>query len=348
MKAAIYKRKAHVDVQDVPVPECGPEDVLVEVSHCGICGTDLHMVMDGWGRRDSIGGHEYAGTVHAVGTDVPTWRVGDRVVAQPQIEGCGTCRYCERDRPSLCTGRGKPGVDAFQGAFAEFVRVDHRQLVRVPDGLPLRSAALCEPLAVAQHAVTLSQVEPGARALVSGAGPIGAMITAILRAGGLDVVVSEPGEKRRRLAQRLGATAIDPSALVPPPLPFDSVDAPFDVAFECSGKGAAVEACLAQLARGGHLVLVGTGIEHPPLDANRVLLNELTITGAFNYDARGFEHAIELLTSGRIPVDLLLESNDVPLEGLVDAMKDLTSGARAGKVLVRLRRGTQHEESNDV
>jgi len=339
MKAAIYRKKAHVDVQDVPVPTCGPQDVLVEVSHCGICGTDLHMVMDGWGRRDSIGGHEYAGTIHSLGRDVSTWRVGDRVVAQPQIEGCGTCRYCKRERPSLCTGRGQPGVDTFQGAFAEYVRVDHRQLVRVPDGLALRTAALCEPLAVAQHAVTLSHVEPGRRALVSGAGPIGTMITAILRATGVDdVVVSEPGEKRRQLAQRLGATAVDPSALVIPPLPFDSAEETFDVAFECSGKGTAVGACLAQLARGGRLVLVGTGIEHPPLDANRVLLNELTITGAFNYDARGFEKAIELLASGRIPAELLLESDDVPLDGLVDAMKDLTSGARAGKVLVQPRR----------
>lgn len=336
MKAAVYRSKANVEITDVPEPECGPDDVVVRVSHCGVCGTDLHMVMDGWGRADSIGGHEYSGTIVASGERATSWKPGERVVATPQIEGCGACPYCERGRPSLCAERGKPGMDAYQGAFAELVRVDHRQLVRIPEGLDMRTAALAEPLAVAQHAVTLSGVEPGERALVTGAGPIGALIVAVLRAMGVDdVVVSEPGERRRELADALGARVVRPVELESPALPFDLVDEPFHVAFECSGKGAAVSACLGHLARAGRLVLVGTGIEHPPLDTNRVLLNELTVTGAFNYDGDGFERAIELLASGRIDAERILEPDDVPLEKMLEAMTDLTSGARAGKVLVR-------------
>lgn len=337
MKAALYRERGRIDVEDVSVPECAPTEVLIEVSHCGICGTDLHMVIDGWGRPDSIGGHEYSGIVRTVGANVTDWQAGDRVVAQPQIEGCGQCAYCDQRRPSLCAARGKPGMEPFQGAFAEYVRVDHRQLVSVPEGLPLRTAALAEPLAVAEHAVTRADLRGATRALVSGAGPIGALITALLRRRGVDTLVSEPGERRRALATRLGATVVDPGALVAPPLPFDTVDAPFDVAFECSGKASAVEACLAQLSRGGRLVLVGTGLELPALDTNRILLNELTITGAFNYDAAGFESAIALLNDGAIPVDDILEPVDIPLEGLVDAMNGLTSGALAGKVLVHPR-----------
>ncbi len=338
MRAAVYKERGRIEVAEVPLPDVGPHDVLIEVSHCGICGTDLHMVIDGWGRRDSIGGHEYSGAIHAVGERVVGWRIGDPVVAQPQVEGCGACPYCQRARPSLCTARGKPGMDTYQGAFAEYVNVDHRQLVRLPEDLSLRTAALCEPLAVAQHAVTLAAVEAGQRVLVSGAGPIGALITAVLCASGAhDVVVSEPSAKRRALATRLGALAVEPASLTPPDLPFDSVDEPFHVAFECSGKAAAVESALAQLDSGGRLVLVGTGLEHPALDSNRVLLNELTITGAFNYDAAGFERAVALLASGRLPVDQLIEPEDVTLADIVDAMQGLTAGTLAGKVLVRPR-----------
>lgn len=336
MKAAVYTSKAHVEVRDVPEPECGPGDVVVRVSHCGVCGTDLHMVLDGWARPDSIGGHEYSGTIVTVGERVPVWMPGDRVVATPQVEGCGSCSYCKRGRPSLCLERGKPGMDPYQGAFAELVRVDHRQLIRIPDHLSMRAAALAEPLAVAQHAMTLSGVVSGERALVTGAGPIGALIIAALRSIGVDdVVASEPGARRRALARELGATAVQPMQLESPALPFDLVDQPFHVAFECSGKNTAVSACLGQLRRGGRLVLVGTGTEQPPLDTHRVLLNELTVTGAFNYDAAGFERAIELLASGRIDTERILEPDDVPLGGMLVAMTDLTTGVRAGKVLVR-------------
>ncbi len=336
MRAAVYRSKGVLDVTEVAEPTLGPADVLVEVSHCGICGTDLHMVMDGWGQPDSIGGHEYSGRVLATGSAVAEWRAGDTIVATPQLEGCGACRDCERGRPSLCAARGKPGMDAFQGAFAERVRVDHRQLIRLPEGLSLRAAALCEPLAVAQHAVTRSRIAPGERALVCGAGPIGALVVTLLHTMEIDDVrVSEPGAARRDLAARLGARVLEPAELVAPPLPFDVAEDAVDVAFECSGKPSAIEASLAQLARGGRLVLVGTGMEHPTLDANRVLLNELVVTGAFNYDAGGFERAIELLAAGRLPVDTLIEPDDAPLEGILDAMNDLTAGRRAGKVLVR-------------
>lgn len=336
MRAAVYRSKGVLDVTEVAEPTLGPADVLVEVSHCGICGTDLHMVMDGWGRPGSIGGHEYSGRILAMGSAVGGWHVGDTIVATPQLEGCGACRSCERGRPSLCAARGRPGMDAFQGAFAERVRVDHRQLVRLPEGLSLRDAALCEPLAVAQHAVTLSRAAPGERALVCGAGPIGALVVALLRALGIDDVrVSEPGAARRALAARLGAHVVEPADLIAPPLPFDVAEDAVDIAFECSGTPSAIEASLAQLARGGRLVLVGTAMEHPKLDANRVLLNELVVTGAFNYDAGGFERAIELLATGRLPVETLVEPDDAPLEGLLGAINDLAAGRRAGKVLVR-------------
>jgi threonine dehydrogenase-like Zn-dependent dehydrogenase len=135
--------------------------------------------------------------------------------------------------------------------------------------------------------------------------------------------------------QAVGATrAITPAALVVPPLPMDLIDDPFDAVLECSGRTDAMEVGLTQLARGGRLVLVGTGMHAPRLDNNRILLNELTITGAYNYDAGGFRAALALLASGALPVDLLIETEDVPLPALLGAMQKLANGELPGKVLV--------------
>ncbi len=335
MRAAVYRARREIAVEERPVPEPGPDEVLIEVSHCGICGTDLHMVLEGMGRPDSVGGHEYAGRIAAVGSQVHDWRPGDAVVGGPR-PACGRCAACEARRPSLCASRGSADGGGFEGAFAEYVRVLAAQLFRVPDGLPLRVAALAEPLAVALHAITRSGAEPGARVLVTGAGPIGLLVVAALRAEGIDdVSVSEPAPARRERAAGVGAAAVKgPDDFESRVMPFDVVEAPFDVAIECSGNPGAMESALGQLGRGGTLVLVGTGIRRPKLDHNRILLNELVVTGAYEYDADGIGNALALLAGGRLPTHLLIEPEDVPLEGLFAALEALEAGARGGKVMV--------------
>jgi (R,R)-butanediol dehydrogenase/meso-butanediol dehydrogenase/diacetyl reductase len=335
MRAAVYRGRGRIEVEERPLPAPGPGDALLRVSHCGVCGTDLHMVLDGWGRPDTVGGHEYSGRIAALGSEVRGWRLGDAAVGGPE-PGCGRCRFCRSQRPALCEARSSPLLGADQGAFAEYVRVPAARLLRVPAGLGLREAALAEPLAVALHAITLAAPPPGARALVCGAGPIGALIVAALRARGVaELVVSEPRALRRALAARLGASrVVDPAELEAPRLPFDQVAEPCDVAFECSGQPAALGAALAQLRGGGRLVLLGTGIAKPPLDASRLLLNELSLTGAYTYDENGIADALALLASGALPSALLLEAQDVPLEGILPAMHALAEGRIAAKVLV--------------
>jgi len=334
MRAAVYRRRGELRIEQIPVREPGPQEVLVRVAYCGVCGTDLHLVMDGWGRPGSVGGHEYSGRVVAVGEGVTRWRPGDAVVGAPE-PGCGRCEYCRAHRPGLCTALRPPGVEAPPGAFAEYRTLPAAELRAVPAGLSLRVAALAEPLAVALHGITRSGVRPGERALVTGAGPIGQLVVAALRARGVrDVVVSERSPLRRRLATELGARAVSPEELAAPVMPFQTVDAPFHAAFECSGAAAAAEAALAQLRKAGTLVLLGTGAERPRLDAQRVLLGELVVTGAFNYDADGFERALDLLTSDALPTDRLLHPSDVPLEALRGAMDDLVAARIAGKLLV--------------
>ena len=339
MSAVVYQRKGELTVEEIPVPTVGPGDVLIEVSHCGVCGSDLHMILDGWGRRGSIEGHEWSGEVVAVGDGVTSWAVGDHIVGGPSPR-CGECEPCRTGHPSLCMKRGTPGMGDgdHQGAYARFIRQRENEILRVPEGLSLRDAALAEPLAVALHGITNSGIQPGERALVLGAGPIGALTIAALRALGIDdIKVSEPAPVRQELARRLGASVVIGPDELEVPGPFDPagiVSDAVDVVLECSGHGDAMEAGLAQLKRRGRLVLVGAGMAAPRFDPNRILLNELTITGAFCYDADGFERSLALLASGKLPLAELIDPVDVPLSGALDAMHALASGHIAAKVLI--------------
>lgn len=338
MTAAVLVAPGRLEVGPVPTPELGPDGVLVAVDLCGICGSDLHLVLEGWARPGTWQGHEWVGTVVATGERVTRWQQGDHVVGGPSVT-CGHCRPCRAGRPALCDERAAAGSEDPGGAFATYKRTTADELLAMPDGLDPRAAALAEPLAVALHAIHQGGVEPGRRVLVLGAGPIGALALASMAAMGVDELICvEPSPLRQQLARAVGARdVLLPGDLEVPSIaePHRIVDGAVDVVLECSGTASAMEAGLAQLVQAGTLVLVGAGLEPPRFDPNRILLNELVVTGAFNYDAGGFDESLSLLSSGALPVDLLLEPGEVPLDGLLDAMRALAGGRLAGKVLVR-------------
>jgi 2-desacetyl-2-hydroxyethyl bacteriochlorophyllide A dehydrogenase len=334
MPAAVYLGPGVVEVQEIPVPELHEDGALVEVSHCGICGTDLHFVLEGMGRKGAVFGHEWSGTVVALGAAAADVVVPGTAVVVADRAGCGTCRTCRAGRPSVCLERATPNFFGGTGAFARYVHVDATRLLALPSGLSLRSAALTEPVAIAMHAHTLSGVRAADRVLVTGAGPVGLLMVAVLKAAGVDdITVSEPAPARRERAAALGAAVVTPDALPPPPMG-RPVAEPFTVAFECSGRAAAVEAALDQLDRAGTFVFLGTGSETPRINHNRVIILELTLLGSYNYDALGFEAALALLASGRLPLDLLIEPEDVPLDAVGVTMQRLGAGEIAGKALV--------------
>jgi 2-desacetyl-2-hydroxyethyl bacteriochlorophyllide A dehydrogenase len=335
MPAAVYVGDGRLAVTELPVPVPGPDEVLVEVAQCGICGSDMHLVLEGYARPGTVLGHEWAGTVVATGAAVSGWEPGARVVSNPRA-GCGTCRPCRRGRPSVCLGRDAPDFLSFGGAFCRYLVVGAERLLRLPETLSTRAAALTEPTAIAVHTVNLSQVAPSDRVLVTGAGPVGLLTVAVLRARGVtDITMSEPSPTRRARAAAVGATAvIAPDAFASPALG-RPVDEPFAVAFECSGHASAAEAALDQLDFAGTLVFVGTGRELPRINHNRMIVLELSIIGAYNYDDDGFGPALELLASGALPTDLLIEVDDVLLGDVGATMQRLAQGEIAGKVLVR-------------
>jgi (R,R)-butanediol dehydrogenase/meso-butanediol dehydrogenase/diacetyl reductase len=333
----VYLGDGDMTVRELPVPALGPHDVLVEVSHCGICGTDLHLVLENMGRPGSGLGHEWAGTIAAVGANVTDWAPGDRVVAGPG-PGCGECRACRKGRPSVCLNRPQSPEPSsgHRGAFAEYTTVSADRLLRIPDSLSTRAAALTEPTAVAIHAVTLSGVTPEDHVLVTGAGPVGMLVTAVLKAKGVDdITVSEPAPARRERALAVGAARVISPEDLPPASRGARADDAYSVVFECSGRGEAAEAGLDQLDYAGTLVFVGTSMKYPRVNHNRVIILESTIIGAYNYDAEGFAPALELLASGKMPLDELIEPTDVLLDGLFDVMQRCAKGEVPGKVMIR-------------
>ena len=334
--AAVYRRRGRVEVEERPLP--APEDgqVVVEVSYCGVCGSDLHLVDEGWGRPGDVLGHEWSGVVVAVGGGVTGLAPGDPVLGGPGPR-CGDCEACRDGRPQR-GARQEPMTGEFDGAFATHVVRDVTSVLPVPDGMDLRTAALAEPLAVALHAITRSGIRPGQDAMVMGAGPIGALIAATLVVRGHRVVVVEPAPTRQELARRLGVDAVrHPDEL----RTFDMahvdsmVDDAVHVVFDSSGKRPAMEAGFHQLRRGGRLVLVGTGMEQPSFDPNRMIVLELSVCGAYVYDDDGFERALELLGSGEVPVGALIDDVEYGLDGVGEATHRLARGEHAGKVMIR-------------
>ena len=201
MAAAVYHSPGVIAVEERPVPRPKPDQLVVRVHACGICGSDIHQLRDGWGfQPGAVAGHEWSGTIVALGDDVTGWSIGEQVVggASPR---CGTCRRCLEGKPSQCENRNSMITEHTDGAFAEFVVARASGVLRLPEGLAPRHAALAEPLSVALHGITRSGVAPGDTVMVFGAGPIGALSIAALRAMGItEITVVEPHEGRRRLA----------------------------------------------------------------------------------------------------------------------------------------------------
>jgi L-iditol 2-dehydrogenase len=221
MRAAVYRGKDNVIVEDVPVPVIGEGEVLVRVAACGICGTDIKKIHHGFVKPPQILGHEVAGTVVAVGPGVTRWKAGDRVVSFHHVP-CGTCFYCERRLFSQCGIYKKTGLtagfDPNGGGFAEFVRampwIAERGMVAIPDGVSFEEATFVEPVNTCLKAVRKARIAPGEHVLVIGAGPIGLLLMMLAKFEGATVYVSDPMAERRAKAIEFGAReALDPTTV---------------------------------------------------------------------------------------------------------------------------------------
>ncbi len=318
MKALLLSQYRHLEMTDAPVPSPGPDEVLMRVAACGICGSDVHGYDGSSGRRipPIVMGHEAAGTIEAVGEHVAALRVGDRITVDSTVY-CGECGNCLRGDINLCDRRQVLGVSCGDyrraGAFAEFVAVPSRIVHRLPDNLPYTEAALLEAVAVALHAVSLVPIAAGSTALVVGAGTIGLLLQQALRVAGCSrVFVADVDPTRLKLSHELGATeTLSANDLVQQILDrTDGVGA--DIAVEAVGKSEAVNAAIDSVRKGGSVILVGNISPEVTLPLQKVVTRQIRLQGSCA-SAGEYPRAIELISSGQIRVKPLITAV-APLE----------------------------------
>lgn len=275
-----------LELTDVPVPEPGPNDVLIRIIKTSICGTDLHIFnWDAWAaktiRPPLVIGHEFVGTVAAVGSHVQGFRPGDRVTGEGHIV-CGTCRNCLAGRRHLCNDTQGVGIHR-DGAFAEYLCIPAANAWHADPAIPDDFVSCFDPLGNAVH-TALSFDLFGEDVLLTGAGPIGCMAAAVARkAGARHVVVSDVNPYRLEIARRMGATlAVDVRqeslAQVQKKL---GMREGFDVAMEMSGNAQALQSLLPSMFHGGKIALLGILPEAAAIDWSLVVFNSLTLQGIY-------------------------------------------------------------------
>jgi threonine 3-dehydrogenase len=285
---ALVKTKADAGLclEEVPEPEFGINDVLIRVRKTGICGTDLHIyAWDDWAERTiptpMVIGHEFVGEVVEIGSNVSDFRPGDLVSGEGHVV-CGRCRNCMAGRRHLCAHSIGLGVHR-PGAFAEYVALPMTNIWQHWPGIDEDVAAIFDPFGNAVH-TALAFAVLGEDVLVTGAGPIGCMATAVARhAGARHIAVTELNPHRRELAERMGATlAVDPRER-------DLADVQrelgmkegFDVGLEMSGSPEALRAMIANMAHGGRIAMLGIPTDEVAIDFTTVIFNMLTLTGIY-------------------------------------------------------------------
>jgi L-iditol 2-dehydrogenase len=288
MKALVLKEYNRFVVEDVPVPRAGPDEVLIRVKTCGVCGSDVHGMDGSTGRRRPpiVMGHEAAGTIAEVGPDVSGWQPGDRVTFDSTV-WCGTCWHCRRGEINLCDNRQVLGVSCAEyrrdGAFAEFVVVPARILYRLPDSLSFEDAALVEALSIAVHGASRTPICLGDAGLVVGAGMIGLLAVQALKMRGCALVAAaDVAPDRLELARKLGADAVidtrtEDAAAAMRRLT-DGRGA--DVVLEAVGLAPTVKLAVESVRKGGALTLVGNFAPEVELPLQSVVTREVTLYGS--------------------------------------------------------------------
>ncbi|HVQ38743.1 MAG TPA: alcohol dehydrogenase catalytic domain-containing protein [Pyrinomonadaceae bacterium] len=328
----------HVELRDVEEPRCGDDQVKIQVSYCGVCGTDLHVYEDTFRNYPPvILGHEFSGQVVETGKNVSHVACGDPVTVLPaSAVMCGSCAYCRTGHFMFCSQRRGMG-HGINGAFAEYAVVRKDQAYKIPQDLTLAAAALSEPFAAAVQAVTeITKVRLGDVVLISGPGPMGLLCLKLLVAEGIKTIVAGTSADALRLeaAHRIGASVIvdtsreDLAGIVAE----ETRGAGVDVAFECSGAGPSARNCLHALKPLGQYTQVGIFGKEVSLEFDLIFYKQLRVAGSVAYSMATWERLQKILDQGAVRLDDLV-THTMPLAQWRDAF-DLCLNKQAIKVLL--------------
>jgi (R,R)-butanediol dehydrogenase/meso-butanediol dehydrogenase/diacetyl reductase len=356
MRAAVFHSKGTITVDEVAPPSTpGPGEVLVRPQFCGICGTDLHEYTDGpivipvephplnGSKAPQILGHEFSAYVVEVGAGVTSVQPGDLCTVMPLIY-CGECDQCARGAHHLCRTMACTGLSAQWGGLADLAIVKASQIVPVPQSVSPLQAALIEPAAVAAYGVDRGHLQPGQTVFVTGAGPIGSLVVMYCLAGGARrVIVSESDPVRLARAAKLGEglgeiIPVNPvTADLAAVVKLHTNGLGVDLAVECAGKEAALQACIDLVKPGGHVVQTALHVVPASISAEMLAVKDLTLSGTWCYPVFDFPRVIDLVATGRWPVDRVV-SSVIALDDVVE--KGFESLIRRGsgdvKVLIEI------------
>ncbi|WP_431781933.1 L-threonine 3-dehydrogenase [Streptomyces chumphonensis] len=338
MKALVkHRAEPGLWLMDVPEPETGPGDVLIRVLRTGICGTDLHIrSWDGWARQavatPRVLGHEFVGEVASVGADVRDVAVGDLVSGEGHLV-CGTCRNCLAGRRHVCRATVGLGVGR-DGAFAEYVALPASNVWVHRTRVDLDVAAIFDPFGNAVHtALTFPVV--GEDVLITGAGPIGVMATAVARhAGARNVVVTDVSGPRLDLARKAGATLtvnVAHTGIGEAQRELGLREG-FDVGMEMSGRPEALRDMVANMTHGGRIALLGLPAEEFAVDWSRIVTSMITIKGIYGREMFETWYAMTVLLEGGLDLSPVITGSYSYHD--FEAAFDEAATARSGKIIL--------------
>ncbi|HZW90253.1 MAG TPA: L-threonine 3-dehydrogenase [Myxococcaceae bacterium] len=336
---ALVKAKAEQGIwmQDVPVPEIGPNDVLIKVRKASICGTDVHIWnWDAWAQKTikvpMVIGHEFMGEIAKLGAEVTGFQVGERVSGEGHIT-CGHCRNCRAGKRHLCRNTVGLGVNR-PGCFAEYVSLPAFNVFRVPKEIPDEIASFFDPLGNAVH-TALSFDLVGEDVLITGAGPIGVMAAAISKhVGARHVAVTDVNPYRLDLARRMGATrAVDVrSQTLGDVMQSLGMTEGFDVGMEMSGNGQAFRDLLAVMNHGGRVAILGIPPNEVSIDWNQVIFKGLVLKGVYGREM--FETWYKMVAMLQSGLDVApVVTHRFPAARFAEAFEAMRSG-QSGKVIL--------------
>ena len=315
MNALLLKEHMHLELVEMPEPDIGPDDVLVRVRACGICGSDVHGLDGSTGRRKPplIMGHEAAGEVARIGPNVRDLKPGDRVTFDSTIS-CGNCWFCVRGSLNLCDNRQvlgvSPGEYRRHGAFADFVSVPRRIVYRLPDSFPYEHAALIEAVSIGVHAVSITPVELGDTAVVVGVGMIGSVtLQAAKAAGCTQIIAVDTDASKLTRAKESGATDVLNASDTDVPKAVYQLTAGrgADVAFECVGATEPIRNSIASVRKGGAVTLVGNISPNIEIPLQSVVTREIRLQGSCASNGE-YPQCIDLMARGIIKVEPLISA----------------------------------------
>jgi (R,R)-butanediol dehydrogenase / meso-butanediol dehydrogenase / diacetyl reductase len=325
MKAAVSGTGGSFELRELPDPVPEEGELLLRVSACGLCGSDLKargVFPDG-----TVMGHEFGGEVVGMGPSTESWRVGARAAVLP-VAFCGSCHWCLAGDVIHCASAVLIGLGGRPGGFAELASVPAASAFAVPDRIEPRHAALVEPYAVGLHCLRTAAVRPGEAVLVIGAGTVGLTTTTWARVQGAGrITVVDPLTVRSAHAVGFGATDTLAAS-------GDATPGAYDVAIECVGKPGLLDACISAVRPRGRIVVAGTCIEPDPFMSVAALMKEVSIHFAVYYAPEEFRTVVESFASGRIDPDRLVGAT-LSLDALDEGFDALAAGSTLGKILIQ-------------